>query len=119
MLRFGKGFLFSKIIEKRNLRDEQGAAYKAGNWPVQKENEEDKAFNKRILAFNVEVTHHKSLNLKDHDAAMQAVLFEALPYKILQKQKRYMRHHMRKPHGMKVRTYAAHLTKISCEELPE
>ena len=26
---------------------------------------------------------------------------------------------MRKPHGMKVRTYAAHLTKINCEELLE
>ena len=49
----------------------------------------------------------------------QAVLLEALPYEILQKQKCYMHRHMSKLHGMKVHTYATHLTKINCEELPK
>ena len=55
----------------------------------------------------------------DHEAAMQAVLLDALPYKIMQKQKWFMNCHIQMPSNMKVHTYAAHLTKINCEELLE
>jgi hypothetical protein len=76
-------------------------------------------FNERILEFEEEVARRRSLRLRDHQSGLQAVLLDALPYKILQKQKRYMRRHMRKPNNMKVRTYASHLAKINNEELPE
>jgi len=47
-----------------------------------------------------------------------AVLIARCPYKVLEKQKRFMRRKMRKPFGMTTRTYVNHLTRINSTELP-
>ena len=41
-----------------------------------------------------------------------------LPYKALERQKRFMRRKMRKPVDMKIRQYVSHLTRINSDELP-
>jgi hypothetical protein len=52
------------------------------------------------------------------DEAVRAVISNASPYKVLQKQKRYMRRYMRKPSDMKIRTFVHNLMKLNHEELP-
>lgn len=50
--------------------------------------------------------------------ALRAVITNTCPYKVLQKQKRFMRRYMRKPKDMKVRTYVHSLMKLNTEEIP-
>ena len=109
----------SKILERRRVREAESKQWEEANWIIQEEDEDDEDFNDRILEFEEQSAERKSLRLRDHTLALHAVLLDAFPYKVLQKQKRYMRRNMRKPSNMKVRTYAAHLTKINREELPE
>ena len=57
----------------------------------------------------------------DENAVMkgaEAVLTARCPYKVLEKQKRFMRRKMRKPFGMTTRQYVNHLSRINNEELP-
>ena len=50
--------------------------------------------------------------------AMRAVIKNACPYKALQKQRFYMRRHMRKPYSMPIRTFVHNVMKMNHEELP-
>ncbi len=50
---------------------------------------------------------------------LRATIKMVAPYKVLEKQKRFMRRRMRKPADMKSRTYVNLLTRINVEELPE
>jgi hypothetical protein len=47
-----------------------------------------------------------------------AVIIAACPYKVLEKQKRFMRRKMRKPNGMTTRLWVSHLERINAQELP-
>jgi hypothetical protein len=49
--------------------------------------------------------------------ALRSVITNACPFKVLQKQKRYMHRYMRKPQDMKVRTYVHSLMRINIEEI--
>ncbi len=51
-------------------------------------------------------------------AGLTEVVRAMCPYKVLEKQKRSMRRHMRKPADMKIRTFVNHLIRINTEELP-
>jgi len=53
----------------------------------------------------------------DHKEGLNAVLTARCPYKVLEKQKRFMRRKMRKPHGMTTRQYVNHLQRINETEL--
>ena len=48
---------------------------------------------------------------------MGAVLKYVAPHKVLQKQKRYLCHHCRKPTDMKIRVYVNHIDRINDQEL--
>jgi hypothetical protein len=50
--------------------------------------------------------------------AIQAAAGAMIPYKALEKQKRFMRRKMRKPAEMPIRQYVNHLQRINDEELP-
>ena len=52
-------------------------------------------------------------------AGLQAIIKHLSPFKVLAKQKRFMRRKMRKPADMKTRTYANHLLRINHSELPQ
>ena len=54
----------------------------------------------------------------DVEAALSLIIAENLPYKCLQKVKRYIRRECRKPLDMKVREYASHLNRINRDEIP-
>jgi hypothetical protein len=110
----------SVVAERREQRKEEGEDW-AENHPLEEQDkdETDAAFSRRKKTWESEKTIRSSLRKVDHQAALQAILLDALPYKALTKQKRYMRRHMKKPAGMKVRTYAAHINKINKEELGE
>ena len=60
------------------------------------------------------VTEHTD----DVESALNLTIAENLPYKCLQKVKRYVRRECRKPLDMKVREYATHLKRINRDELP-
>ena len=57
------------------------------------------------------------INNADITAGLNHILTELCPYKALEKQKRFMRRHMRKPADMTTRTYAANLIRINSNEL--
>jgi hypothetical protein len=50
--------------------------------------------------------------------ALRSVITNACPFKVLQKQKHYMRRYMRKPQDMKVCTYVHSLMRINIKEIP-
>ena len=50
--------------------------------------------------------------------AIEAAAGSVMPYRTLEKQKRFMRRKMRKPADMTIRQYAQHLVRINDEELP-
>ena len=52
------------------------------------------------------------------DRALQVVLLNLMPSKVLPKVKRQMRREMRKPLDMKVRAYAQHLVRLNQSDLP-
>jgi hypothetical protein len=55
----------------------------------------------------------------DHfNVALQWVLQNSMPKKVLQYVKRNMRRHTRKPKDMKVREYFQHLSRVNIEEIP-
>lgn len=51
-------------------------------------------------------------------SAIRTVVSGCTPQKVLQRVKRYMRHEMRKPAGMKIRQYLVHLNRMNNEEVP-
>ena len=57
-------------------------------------------------------------NIGDTEAALTLTIACDLPFKCLQKVKRYMRRECRKPYEMKAREYANHLVRINTEEIP-
>jgi hypothetical protein len=50
--------------------------------------------------------------------AVEQAAASMIPYKALERQKRFMRRKMRKPADMTIRQYAGHLVRINDEELP-
>ena len=56
--------------------------------------------------------------VNDVRAAIEHAVGSVIPYKALERQKRFMRRKMRKPADMTIRQYAGHLTRINDEELP-
>ena len=54
----------------------------------------------------------------DTTNGVKGVIYHLAPFKVLEKQKRYMRRYMRKPTGMKTRTYVNLIQAINDEELP-
>jgi hypothetical protein len=63
------------------------------------------------------IAHYQHL---DHFApAIQWVIQNLVPKKILQYVKRNLRRHCRKPKDMKVRVYFQHLSRINTDEIPE
>jgi hypothetical protein len=59
-----------------------------------------------------------SLNRTHVEEAVRAVIVNACPFKVLQKQKRYMQRFMRKPADMKIRAFVHNVMKLNHEELP-
>jgi hypothetical protein len=51
------------------------------------------------------------------DHGLHATIRQVVPYKALERQKRFMRRKMRKPADMKIRTYVNHLVRINNDEL--
>jgi hypothetical protein len=49
---------------------------------------------------------------------LRQIVVEACPYKVMERQKVYMRRKMRKPREMTTRTYVNHLNRINETELP-
>jgi hypothetical protein len=49
---------------------------------------------------------------------LRQIVVEACPYKVMERQKAYMRRKMRKPREMTTRTYVNHLNRINETELP-
>lgn len=49
---------------------------------------------------------------------IDAIITASCPYKVLEKQKRFMRRKMRKPNGMTTRLWVSHLERINMHELP-
>ena len=54
----------------------------------------------------------------DIQAGMQAIISQVAPYKVLEKQRRFMRRKMRKPADMMTRQYVTYFNRINLEELP-
>jgi hypothetical protein len=52
-------------------------------------------------------------------ASLKTTIKMVCPYKALEKQKRFMRRKMRKPHDMRIRQFVNHLHRINYEELPQ
>ena len=71
----------------------------------------------RKQVYEAELRVFEKPQIKWHVQAVWEILLDALPYKILLKQKRYMRRFMRKPRDMKVQVYALHLMKINNDEI--
>jgi hypothetical protein len=51
--------------------------------------------------------------------SLKATIKMVCPYKALEKQKRFMRCKMRKPHDMRIRQFVNHLHRINYKELPQ
>jgi uncharacterized protein YukE len=60
---------------------------------------------------------HCILSAEDVENGLKSVIEHAAPWKVLQKQKRYMRRYMRKPRDMNIRNYINQVTRINNEEL--
>jgi hypothetical protein len=55
---------------------------------------------------------------KDVVKCLQKVIEAACPYKVLQKQRKYMRQYMRKPRDMTIRQFVNAVTRMNNDELP-
>jgi CRISPR/Cas system-associated endonuclease Cas3-HD len=55
---------------------------------------------------------------KDITKCLQKVIEVVSPYKVLQKQKKYMRRYMRKPRDMTIRQFVNSVTRMNNNELP-
>jgi hypothetical protein len=53
------------------------------------------------------------------EPALKSTIKMVCPYKALEKQKRFMRHKMRKPADMKIRIFVNHLHRINFDEIPQ
>jgi hypothetical protein len=101
--------------ELRQRREEQEVGQL-----VRDPDEDDDLWNERLLEEEEAVRAAGLVFTKTHvDEAVRAVISNASPYKVLQKQRRYMRRYMRKPSDMKIRTFVHNLMKLNHdEELP-
>ena len=108
------------IGEFREGRKATAETWKKSNILVDQEEEEhDEDFAIRKAAWQKKYDALADLRMTDHTAALQAVIVDAMPYKAITKQKRYMRRFMKKPPNMRFRTYVAHINKINKEEIME
>jgi hypothetical protein len=85
---------------------------------VQMEGEEPEEYAERLAEAQFAALQEFALSEEHVTEAMRSVITNACPFKVLQKQKRYMRRYMRKPQEMKVRTYVHSLMRINIEEIP-
>jgi hypothetical protein len=72
---------------------------------VQMQGEEPEEFAERLAEAQFAAIQEFALTGEHVTEALRSVITNACPFKVLQKQTRYMRRYMRKPHDMKVRTY--------------
>ena len=79
--------------------------------------ESDEAFAARCETERTNVPM-PDINNADVSHGLNYIIRELCPYKALEKQKRFMRRNMRKPNGMKTRSYVANLVRINNQELP-
>ena len=110
------------IGEMCDKRKENAEDWKKAN-PLtpQQEDEADDDYATHKSEWEDEAKCRTKLQRRDHTTALQAVILDAMPYKAITKEKRYMRRFMKKPPNMRFRTYAAHIMKINKEknlELP-
>ena len=114
-----KDSYLARIQEIRSNWVHEVETYKKAEFPYRTADDDDEEYAERLELYHVKVAEFEKPCLEWHKAGIKEVLLDALPYKILQKQKRYMRRFMRKPKDMKVRVYAAHMMKINNDELPQ
>jgi hypothetical protein len=85
---------------------------------VQMQDEEPEDYAERLAEAQFAAIQEFTLTAEHVTEALRLVITNACPFKVLQKQKRYMRRYMRKPNDMKVRTYMHSLMRINIEEIP-
>jgi hypothetical protein len=85
---------------------------------VQMDGEAPEEFAERLAEAQFAAIQEFALSEEHVIEALHSVITNACPFKVLQKQKRYMRRYMRKPQDMKVRTYVHSLMRINIEEIP-
>lgn len=71
--------------------------------------------NAAVTALTTAGVQHHTDDVQD---ALSVTIAAGLPFKCLQRIKRYLRRDCRKPADMKVRVYGNHLSRINTEELP-
>jgi hypothetical protein len=85
---------------------------------VQMQGEEPDEFAERLAEAQFATIQEFALTGEHVTEALHSVITNACPFKVLQKQKRYMRRYMRKPAEMKFCTYVHSLMCINIEEIP-
>jgi hypothetical protein len=85
---------------------------------VQMQGEEPEEFVERLAEAQFAAIQEFALTGEHVTEALRLVITNACPFKVLQKQKRYMCRYMHKPHDMKVHTYVHSLMRINIEEIP-
>jgi hypothetical protein len=78
--------------------------------------ETDEQFAARKLA-KVNAVLKPKVEQTDLTEGVQAAITSICPYKVLEKQRAFMRRNMRKPQGMKTRAYVNHLLRINEQEI--
>ena len=107
---------YNSGVNTHNAKRYATAVETAVNAAVQGEHEGEDAFMARLDNIRGAVPR-PDINNADVTAGLNNILQEICPYKALEKQKRFMRRHMRKPADMTTRTYAANLIRINSDEL--
>ena len=103
-----------QTLELNRLQQLAVAGEPARNAPA----ETEQAYQQRLAAARNGVDLATTYLDNDFHQSLLAMMASIVPYRALAKQKRFMRRHMRKPAGMRTRTYVNHLLRINNEELP-
>ena len=115
--RAAKDAYLSRILDVRKQWPDQVKIWRKENLPVRHNNEPLPVFLHRQQVNELELREFEKPQLEWHNMAVREILLDALPYKILLKQKRYMHRFMRKPRDMKVQVYTSHLIKTNNDEI--
>ena len=111
MMRTGPLSLF-----RNSLRAEAQAAFELAIAAAPQRNPANPLNNDQVGIRNAGLNPHRHV---DHiDIALNFVVQQLLPHKVLARVKRNLRREMRKPSGMKVRAYYQALLRINVEEVP-
>jgi hypothetical protein len=84
----------------------------------QQEDETLEDYEERRTEARTTIEKQVKLAKKDVVKCLQKVIEAACPYKVLQKQRKYMRRYMRKPRDMTIRQFVNAVTRMNNDELP-